>query len=338
MYRHTRNSPNRPRISGICLLAVAALAACDADPTGPAPQDRAIVAFDRNAYVATPSVELDNHLGVARNAVAAISTLSSPNVIVNGRFEAGGGSLTGWTQFNEGFSPGSWFVQSGTSSPISGFPVRPPTDGARAAMTDQFGPGTHVLYQDVTVPAGARLSFDVFIANRAGIFWTPASLSFNVVPNQQARVDIVTTTSSVLDVGPAVIANLFRTDVGDTVVSGYETVTTSLASLAGRRVRIRFGQVETVYFFQTGIDNVSLRTTYDDLCESVRILVAQPGIQNALCSKLSAAAAAEGRGGADAQNGILRAFTQQVEAQAGKSITEADAALLISAAESLMAA
>ena len=44
------------------------------------------------------------------------------------------------------------------------------------------------------------------------------------------------------------------------------------------------------------------------------------------------------RGGADAQNGILRAFTQQVEAQAGKSITEADVALLISAAESLMAA
>jgi hypothetical protein len=53
---------------------------------------------------------------------------------------------------------------------------------------------------------------------------------------------------------------------------------------------------------------------------------------------LSAAAAAESRGGASAQNGILRAFTQQVEAQAGKSITEADAALLISAAESLMAA
>ena len=103
-------------------------------------------------------------------------------------------------------------------------------------------------------------------------------------------------------------------------------------------MRIRFGQVETVYFFQTGIDNVSLRTTYDDLCESVQILVSQPGIQNALCSKLSAAAAAASRGGAGAQNGILRAFTQQVEAQAGKSIAEADAALLISAAESLMAA
>ena len=338
MYRHTRNSPNRPRISGICLLAVAALAACDADPTGPAPQDRAIVAFDRNAYVAPPSVELDHQLGAAASALAAISTLSSPNVIVNGSFEVDGGSLTGWTQLNQGFSLGSWFVQSGTGSPISGFPVQPPTNGAHAAMTDQFGPGTHVLYQDVTVPAGARLSFDVFIANRAGIFWTPASLSFNVSPNQQARVDIVTTTSSVLDVGPGVIANLFRTDVGDPVVSGYETVTTSLASLAGRRVRIRFGQVETVYFFQTGIDNVSLRTTYDDLCESVRILVSQPGIQNALCSKLSAAAAAESRGGASAQNGILRAFTQQVEAQAGKSITEADAALLISAAESLMAA
>ena len=70
---------------------------------------------------------------------------------------------------------------------------------------------------------------------------------------------------------------------------------------------------------------------------SVQILVSQPGIQNALCSKLSTAAAAEACGDTSAQNGILRAFRQQVEAQTGNAITETDVALLIAASESLMA-
>jgi hypothetical protein len=70
---------------------------------------------------------------------------------------------------------------------------------------------------------------------------------------------------------------------------------------------------------------------------SVQILVSQPGIQNALRSKLSTAAAAEACGDTSAQNGILRAFRQQVEAQTGKAITETDVALLIAASESLMA-
>jgi hypothetical protein len=321
----------------ISLLGIATLAGCDADSTGPtAARHPVTVTYDRNAYVAPLETQINTPARAASAARSGITTLGSPNVIVNGSFEAGGGSLTGWTVFNQDFGSGSWYVQSGTISPVSGFDVPPPTDGTHAAMTDQFGPGTHVLYQDVTVPAGAALEFDVSVGNRAGVFWMPATLNFNNFPNQHARADIMTTTSAVTAVGTGVIANLFRTAVGDPPISPYRTITTSLASLAGRTVRIRFSEVDNQSYFNLGIDNVSLRTTYDDLCASAQILVSQPGIQNALCSKLSGAAAAEARGDTNAQNGLLRAFRQQVEAQTGKAITETDAALLIAASESLI--
>jgi hypothetical protein len=49
-------------------------------------------------------------------------------LITNGGFEAGGGSFAAWTVVNQaGSFPGSnWFIQSGTVSPTSGFPVPAP--------------------------------------------------------------------------------------------------------------------------------------------------------------------------------------------------------------------
>ena len=269
--------------------------------------------------------------------MSAISTLSSPNVIVNGSFEDGGGSLTGWTVFNQPSGSGDWFVQTGTLSPPAVFTVPAPTNGTYAAMTSQFAPGSHILYQDVLIPAGASLSFDVYIGNRASAFHTPASLNRFTVPNQQARVDIMTTTAGIQSVGAGVLSNVYQTAVGNPLVSGYTSVTTSLASLAGQTVRLRFSEVDNQLFFQMGIDNVSVRVTYTALCSSIATLVDKIGIQKSLCSKLSNAADSEARGNSNAQNGQLAAFINEVEAQTGKSITPANAALLISAAQSLMA-
>ena len=67
-------------------------------------------------------------------------------------------------------------------------------------MTDQFGPGSHVLYQDFVVPAdvtSASLSFDYFINNLNGTFVTPNTLDFTpAVANQQTRVDVITTSAN----------------------------------------------------------------------------------------------------------------------------------------------
>lgn len=327
-------------LRSVCILGSVALAACGDQSTAPRFADHAPkAAYDRNAYVETLSSEQIRAGSLANtlSSLDAISTLSSPNVIVNGSFEDNGGSLSGWTVFNEPGGSGTWFVQTGTTSPLIGFVVPAPTAGAHAAMTDQPGPGSHVLYQDVTVPAGASVSFDLFIANRAGAFFTPASLSFMVFPNEQARVDIMTTASSVTSVTTGVIANLYQSVVGDPITSGYTSHTTSLTALAGQTVRLRFSEVDNQSFFNMGIDNVSLSVSYVGLCASIQTLVSKPGIQNSLCAKLTNAAAAEARGNATAQNGILAAFVNEVEAQTDAAITPASASLLISAAQSLMA-
>ena len=134
-------------------------------------------------------------------------------------------------------------------------------------MTDAFGPGSHVLYQDFVVPAeGALLSFTLFIGNRGDRFVTPASLDFSTPAlNQQARVDILRGGTGVFSVAPAdILQNLFQTQVGAPLVSGYTPFNFDLTSLfaanVGQTLRLRFAETDNVAPFQFGVDNVSLET------------------------------------------------------------------------------
>jgi hypothetical protein len=105
-----------------------------------------------------------------------------PSPLANGSFELNGGpgsnQLTDWTVVDNSPWYGSWWAQAGGASPLNSFLVGPPTDGVFATMTDQTGPGLHILYQDVQVPHGpAILSFDLYLNNLAGVFFTPNTLS-----------------------------------------------------------------------------------------------------------------------------------------------------------------
>jgi hypothetical protein len=190
-------------------------------------------------------------------------------VLTNGDFEAGGGSFTGWTVLDQPGGSGSWFIQSGTGSPLNGFPVPPPPGPANAAMTDQGGPGSHVLYQDFLVPtavSSGTLMFDRFIGNQAGDFFSPDSLDSNVSPNQQARVDILTTTADPFSVAAGdVLLNLFQTMPGDPLVSGYTNqsndLTAFLTAHEGQTLRLRFAEADNQLFFNFGVDRVSLDVT-----------------------------------------------------------------------------
>ena len=131
-------------------------------------------------------------------------------------------------------------------------------------MTDAEGPGTHVLYQDFVVPVGTLsgfLAFDVFVGNRAGTFFTPNTLDFSTPAlNQQARVDVMSVPSDPFGLGPSVLANAFQTTVGSPAVTGYNSVmvdlSTLLAANAGNTLRLRFAEVDNVFTFQFGVDNV----------------------------------------------------------------------------------
>ena len=210
---------------------------------------------------------------IGAGLVLVLSILGGVNVanalelIVNGGFEAGGGSFTGWTHLDQAGGGGSWFIQSGAFSPMSGFVVPPPPEPTHAAMTDQDRPGSHVLFQDFLVPVSltsATLSFDRFIGNRDTDFFTPPSLDYTVSPNQQARVDIlIGTPSSEFSVGAAdILANLFQTHPGDPLVSGYTPQTMDLTSLLqghqGQTLQLRFAEVDNLAFFQFGVDAVRL--------------------------------------------------------------------------------
>jgi hypothetical protein len=214
-------------------------------------------------------------ISIAYLTLACVGNPAATADVVNGGFESNGGVgtsvFTGWTVVNEtgSFVPSSWYVQAGTASPITATPVPPPPQGNFAAMTDQGGPGSHVLYQDFVVPVGvtsATLTFQRYINNQAGAFSSPASLDFNTIPNQQARVDIITTTANVFSVASGdVLQNVFQTNPGDPLVSGYSLVTANLTSLlqadAGRTLRLRFAEADNQLLFNFGVDDVHLNIT-----------------------------------------------------------------------------
>src|SRR5882672_5416967 len=211
------------------------------------------------------------HVGIATAVIVAWLAGARPAtaspIIVNGGFESG---FSSWTRADQLGSDGTFFLQSGTFSPVNGDPVPAPPEGTDAAMTDAEGPGSHVMYQDFVVPAGgAMLSFDLFIGNRAGTFFTPSppTLDFSTPAlNQQARVDIISASANPFSVAAAdVLLNVFQTKPGDPPVSGYTSYTDDLTALftahAGETLRLRFAETDNVLTFQLGVDNVRIDPT-----------------------------------------------------------------------------
>lgn len=181
----------------------------------------------------------------------------------------GGGSLTGWTVVKQAGSNGDWFIQTGTGSPLNGFSVPAPPQGSFAAMTDMTQPGSQILYQDFVIPMGvvsATLSFYRYINSGAlgfGDFASPNTLDYQVWPNQQVRVDIITPTADPFSVAAGdVLATIFQTQPGDPKVSGYTLHSTDLTALlaaySGQTLRLRFAEVDNQGVLLFGVDAVSL--------------------------------------------------------------------------------
>jgi hypothetical protein len=136
-----------------------------------------------------------------------------------------------------------------------------------AAMTDAQGPGSHVLYQDFVVPSivnGAFVRFSLFVNNAAGTFETPEHLDyFTPDLNQQARVDVMTTSADPFSAAPAdILQNLYQTESGDPSVSGYtpfiRDITSLLQARQGQTLRLRFAEVDNVQLLNLGVDNVDI--------------------------------------------------------------------------------
>jgi hypothetical protein len=211
-------------------------------------------------------------VAMALSSAAARPVRADFELINNGGFEAG---FAGWTRADSLGSEGSFFLQSGSTSPVNFDPVPAPPGGLAAAMSDAQGPGSHVLYQDFVVPTGvtsATLQFRLFIGNRATnptipnqpLFASPATLDWTTTAlNQQARVDILRAGSDPFSVAAAdVLLNAFQTRPGDSFGPGYATFSVNVGSLlaaqSGQTLRLRFAEADNILNFQLGVDNVSL--------------------------------------------------------------------------------
>jgi len=208
-----------------------------------------------------------HHCALVALLWASATVAVAAELVTNGGFEQNGGVntniFTGWTETDQAAGNGSIFAQTGlTSPPPNVIAVPAPPQGTFSAMSSQSGGGSHLLYQNITIPAGpARFSARVYVNNQAGAFATPNSLDYLVSPNQQARIDIMTTASAVTDVGAGVLLNVYQTNVGDPLVSGYTAISADLTQFAGQTVRLRIAEVDNQLFFNFGVDQVSIDST-----------------------------------------------------------------------------
>lgn len=206
-------------------------------------------------------------------------------ITLNGGFEAG---FTGWTRIDQLGSDGTFFLQSGTSSPVNGFAVPAPPEGTTAAMTDAGAPGSHILFQDVVVPSTGAVSvaFSLFINNRNGApdFFAPGSLDFSTPAlNQQARVDFMTTSAAPFSVAAGdILQNLFSTLPGSPLVSGYNSFLIDVTSLfqahTGETLRLRFAEVDNVAPFNMGVDAVAINVDTEAVPEPATLVLLGTGV------------------------------------------------------------
>lgn len=235
-----------------------------------------------------------------------VSAVPAHAFIVNGGFELG---FSSWSRIDQVGSEGTFFLQTGTVSPVTGLPVPPPPQGVTAAMTDAEGPGSHVLYQDFIVPAPVgptALSFQLFIQNTAGEFFVADHLDFATTDlNQQARVDILLASADPFSVSAAdVLLTLFQTSPGDPPVSGYTQFSADVTALLNAHLstplRLRFAEVDNVSIFQLGVDDVRLGTPGQAVPEPASHLLALAALLGLVWTRF---------GGRDARQ--TRRFTRQ---------------------------
>ncbi|HEX3330113.1 MAG TPA: hypothetical protein VHS27_09335 [Gaiellales bacterium] len=178
----------------------------------------------------------------------------------NGGFEAS--TLAPWMTSSIGEGDSSWSVYTGTSAPISGLTVIAPPFGQQAAIADQNGPGSNVLYRTFRVDGDdGQLRLWVWYHNYAGAFFSPHSLFEKATgpQNQQLRIDILQPSAPLRTLrASAVLATPFRTQPGDATERGPFLVRVNVRGWHGRRIRLRIAEVDNQGNFDVVIDGVRM--------------------------------------------------------------------------------
>jgi len=181
----------------------------------------------------------------------SVPNASSGCLIVNGDFETG--DFTGWIKVDSG--SGTFVINDGTYNPLSSDGPIAPCGGAFSALTDQSEPGTHTLYQDVTIPSGATT---------ATLNWTDIIRNHHtdfVDPGQEFRVEIRDSTTN------AVLQTLYSTNPGDPLLNSCTSRSADISAYIGQTIRVAFTEEDNEFFFNLHLDDICIEvvcpTTYD---------------------------------------------------------------------------
>jgi hypothetical protein len=193
-----------------------------------------------------------------------VMSAHAASLITNGDFETG--TFNGWTTNSQAGSQGSLFVvpNNGGTSPDSGFAYQVnPTGGNFFAITDQGGPGSYSLTQSFTLGSASTVNFSFqFFANNQNNGTFNNGRDYTVVPNQNAEVDILKGGADPFTNSPSDIVAVLYGPGADPFSSNPNPWKTysNILSLAAGTYQIRFAETDNQFFFQMGVDNVSVTT------------------------------------------------------------------------------
>jgi hypothetical protein len=216
-------------------------------------------------------IKFNHGVGIALTMLNSVTL--AQELISNGDFENG---LTGWQVITQDGSNGTDFFLAtpGDLTPISESPTaNNPSGGNHYVVTDQEGAGAIALIQPVNIPPGvtaAALSFQMFVndQNGMGLFVHPLGLDYNAEPNQHARVDVLCENANAFSTNNnAVLQNLYLGVDGTQPPYNYTNYLfdiTDIVMVPGT-YQLRFAEVDNQWFFNLGIDNVSLIAQVDDI-------------------------------------------------------------------------
>jgi D-alanyl-D-alanine carboxypeptidase len=196
---------------------------------------------------------------------------AQPATIVVDDFESG--ELSDWQVVENG--AGAWSVASG---PASGFRARfgvPAPPGKFAILTDLDGPGTRILYRDLTLDGRFVLHLTTFYATLPGAeFSSPRTLAHQgAEANQQFRIDLVRPSAPIDSVARRdVLVNVFRTAPGSSGLHHPFEVKVDVSRLAGRAVRLRIAATENRAPLLAGVDDIRFVRTGSDSDARIELL------------------------------------------------------------------
>jgi hypothetical protein len=183
--------------------------------------------------------------------------------VVNGSFETG--TFNGWSLFASSPSV-EWLVGEDQEPGAQGQPLPAPFDGRYFAFSEQRGPGTAILYQDIALPAATTdtlaLTFGYFSEAQIRIPQPDSLDAEGAAKNQQVRVDVMKPTAPIESLAPAdILTTVFASSEAENLVPepGIEPrrFSVDLSAFAGQTVRLRFA-VAVNRELEAEVDAVSL--------------------------------------------------------------------------------